>query len=378
VARNLAAPSRSREGGREEQGCLLIADISGYTGYVTESPLEYAEDVLVDATETVVGTLEGVLRVNKLEGDAVFAYGLDGEIDGSLLLDLVEQCYFAFRARLRGIEHSVSCECPACAKISDLNLKLVAHHGSFIRRSVASSEELTGRDVILVHRLLKNTVAERFGHGGYAILSEPLVAAYGIDPVAAGMVTHEEVYPDVGAVGGYVLDLDARWETERERSPVYVDRSEAGFEIEVSLAAEPALAWDFLTSPGKRSLWQGESLQIDESAPGGRRGVGTTCHCVDVRSTVYEEVLDWRPFQYFTERKTLGGSVKVVLTTELEPVETGSRLRVRGARLRGRERVVWLAVGPGFRRRLTNDYERLAELLRATRITRPLPLVTAR
>ena len=369
-------PSRVAGKAKAERGCLLIADISGYTDYVMESPLEYAEDVVSDMTATLVEQLRPVLRVNKLEGDAVFAYGLEGEIDASMLVDGIEQCYFAFRNRLRGIEHSTSCTCPACAKIPDLNLKFVAHYGSFIRRPASGGEELTGQDVIVAHRLLKNTVGEVYGLRGYALFTEACVAALGLDPALAAMAEHQERYQDVGDLRVYVANLEARWEEERQRRRVFVARDEAGFEIEVLLPVEPAVAWDFLTAPGKRALWQGEGLQIDEVAPAGRRGVDTTRFCVDGRTTVYEEILDWRPFHYFTEGKTLPGPIRLVLTTELEPGAEGTVVRVRGGRPEGRARIAWVIIGPRFRRELGRRYERLAGLLQArARIDRPLRLM---
>jgi hypothetical protein len=42
-------------------------------------------------------------------GDFSYVRGLDGEVDGSMLLDSIEECYFGFRRRIRGIEHSTSC-----------------------------------------------------------------------------------------------------------------------------------------------------------------------------------------------------------------------------------------------------------------------------
>src|SRR5919108_373502 len=152
-----------------ERGCLLIADISGYTDYVVSSPLEYAEEVVADITQDVVARLEPVLRVNKLEGDAAFGYALDGEIDASMLLDSIEECYFGFRRRLRGIEHSTNCSCNACTKAPELNLKFVVHHGDFIRRLSSRGEELTGQDVILVHRLalFARRRGGRFAHDGF-------------------------------------------------------------------------------------------------------------------------------------------------------------------------------------------------------------------
>lgn len=82
----------ARTASASETGCLVIADISGYTGYVVASPLEYAEDVVDDVTQTIAARLGEVLTVNKREGDAVFAYARMGDADASLLLDAIEAC----------------------------------------------------------------------------------------------------------------------------------------------------------------------------------------------------------------------------------------------------------------------------------------------
>jgi len=59
---------------RAERACLAIADISGYTGYLVESELDHAHDVLADLMETMVSGFRPVFRLAKLEGDAAFAY----------------------------------------------------------------------------------------------------------------------------------------------------------------------------------------------------------------------------------------------------------------------------------------------------------------
>jgi Protein of unknown function (DUF2652)/Polyketide cyclase / dehydrase and lipid transport len=344
-----------------ERGCLLIADISGYTEYVVSSPLEYAEDVVADITRDVVGRLEPVLRVNKLEGDAAFGYALDEDLDASMLLDSIEECYFGFRRRIRGIEHSTSCSCNACVKAPDLNLKFVVHHGEFIRRAGARGEELTGHDVILVHRLLKNTASEVLGSKGYALCTEACVTALGVDAVALGMRNHSEQYPDVGEVPGWLIDLEARWHVERDRHRVAIGPAEAAFSVEIVLPAAAPVAWEYLTSPGKRLLWQVDS--IEEVDAGGRRCTGTSSVCVDGRTQIYEEILDWRPFDYFTERMSLSGGANVVLTTQLESEGGGTRVVTR-VRPDGRG-LGWLRQGPRLRRRLQSRYERLAALMPA-------------
>lgn len=224
-------------GASQERGCLLLADISGYTDYVTASPLEYAEDVVADVTKTVVSRLEAVIRINKLEGDAAFGYALDGELDATMLLDVIEDCYFAFRGRLRGIEHAVSCDCAACTRVTDLDLKFVVHHGDFIRRAGGRGEELTGLDVILVHRLLKNGVTARLGLRAYALFTEACVDALGLQPASLGLVRHSEAYADAGEVVAYVADLEARWRLEQKRRRVRVEAHEAAFTVEVTRRA---------------------------------------------------------------------------------------------------------------------------------------------
>ena len=55
-----------------DTGCLLIADISGYTSYLGATELQHAHDVLVDLMETIVGSLRPRLHIAQLEGDAAF------------------------------------------------------------------------------------------------------------------------------------------------------------------------------------------------------------------------------------------------------------------------------------------------------------------
>lgn len=344
-----------------ERGCLVVADISGYSGYVVGSPIESAEDVVADVTETVVARLEPVVRINKLEGDAAFGYALDGEYDATMLLDSLEECYFGFRGRLRAIEHAVSCTCPACAKVADLDLKFVVHHGEFVRRVGARGEELTGHDVIVVHRLLKNGVAEEHGLRAYVLFTDACVRALGLDPDRLELRRHVERYPDVGAVVVHVSDLEARWRVEQGRRRVRVDDDEAAFRVDAMVAATPEATWELLTSPQKRLLWQVDA--IEQADQGGRRYTGTSSVCVDGRTKIYEEILDWRPFEYVTERLSLARGVRVVLTTALEPQPGGTRVVTLARREQG-ARLAWLPEARRLRRRLAVRYRRLAALAR--------------
>lgn len=346
----MAAPPRTAPA--TESGCLVIADISGYTGYVVDGPLELTEEVVADITHTIAGRLGQVLQINKHEGDAVFAYAAAGEADASLILDAVEECYFAFRSRLEGIGHSTTCGCSACSKAAQLDLKFVLHAGEWIRRG----QELTGADVIVAHRLLKNGVEL----SGYALLTEAFTAAYGLDPDLLGLAPHVERFDAVGEVRGFVSDLEARYLEERDRRRVAVTPSEAAFQVEQVLPVPPATAWELLTSAGKRLLWQVE--EIEEAQAGGRRCTGTASVCIDARTKIYEEILDWRPYDYFTEARTPEGGTRFLLTTTLIPADGGTAVRVLGRPDGGRPR---LFAARRLARRIRLDYDRLAELASA-------------
>jgi uncharacterized protein YndB with AHSA1/START domain len=310
---------------KPEPACLLIADISGYTDYLAGVELDHAQDILADLVDTVVGTLRPMFRLAKLEGDAAFAYALVDSVDGSLLQDTVEAMYFAFRRRLRDIGQASRCECNACILIPSLDLKVVVHHGLVVSRQMAGMEELVGRDVILVHRLLKNHIQELTGVRAYALYTDQAIAAMGADPVAQGLVRHTERIDVIGDVGGWIRDLEAAWMDEQRRSRVTVDPDDAYWLFAYESPAPPQLTWEYVTSPIRRPQWGQGIERIDEEVAEGRRGTGTTNHCMHGNDAIAEEILDWRPFEYQTVRKAMADPSlpKLLMQDVLTPLPDG-------------------------------------------------------
>ena len=314
--------------------CLLIADISGYTGYLADVELNHAQDILADLIGAVVSALRPNFRLSKLEGDAAFTYMPAAQIDGSMLLDTTERCYFGFRRRRRDVSQATSCECNACARIPDLDLKFVVHHGLAVIQKVAGRQELIGSDVIVVHRLLKNDVVETLGLNSYALITEQCVAASGISPGTLGMTAHSERYERIGSIACWVHDLEARWQSEEERARVRVSEEDAVFEIIAKTKAPPQVAWEFVTRPGQRMSWQPWVTEVAVRAPGGRRGAGSANHCMHGKDAVVEEILDWRPYDYVTDRTILdtpAGPLKFMHTIEFEPTASGTTVHMRYA-----------------------------------------------
>lgn len=315
-----------------ERACLLIADISGYTSYLAGVELDHAQDILADLINTVVTTLRPTFRLAKLEGDAAFMEAAEADLDGSLLLDVIERCYFGFRRRRRDVRQATSCECDACMRIPDLNLKFVAHSGLVVRQQMAGMEELIGRDVIVVHRLLKNTVTTTSDASAYALLTDACTTAMGLDPAALGMTPHTETYEVVGEVPGWIHDLERRWLEEDARARVRVGPEDAGLTADFPTTAPPQLVWEAITTPGGRMGWSVGVTGV--TTDGARREVGATNHCMHGQDEILEQILDWRPFDYVTIRSTMqtpGGPVTFNNTMELEPTPDGTIVHMRFA-----------------------------------------------
>lgn len=317
-----------------EPACLLIADISGYTGYLAGVEIDHAHDILADLMGTIVSALRPGFRLAKLEGDAAFTFAITEEIDGSLLLDTIERCYFGFRRRRRDVRQATSCECNACVRIPDLNLKFVVHHGTILRQRVADREELLGSDVILAHRLLKNGVVASMGIDAYALFTQQCADAMDVDVAALGMRASSETYEHIGAVPVWVHDLGRRWQEEESRTRVIVDERQAVYRADMPTPAPPQILWEFVTTPGRRVTWTPGVTGVEVIATGNRRGVGATNHCMHGKNASVEELLDWRPYDYFTLRNTVPtpiGSVRFLQTTEFEPTPDGTILHMRVA-----------------------------------------------
>jgi hypothetical protein len=188
-----------------EHGFLVLADISGFTAFVTTTELEHGPLIIADLLEQVMGRLAPPLEIQEIEGDAVFALGPDRAVlPPARLLDVLDGALGAFKHRQRELEADTSCACNACRRVGSLDLKIVAHHGRFLRHVVGGRGQVAGADVILAHRLLKNG----WGRGStYLLLTEAALRWIGVDPSGAGLATHTERYDHLGDVRCFVREL---------------------------------------------------------------------------------------------------------------------------------------------------------------------------
>jgi hypothetical protein len=346
--------------GTPEKGCLLFADITGYTDYLAGTELMHAQDVLADLLETIVGSLAPTFTLAKLEGDAAFTHAESESLNPSMVMDTVETAYFAFKKRLRDVVHSTTCECNACIRIPTLDLKFFVHDGEYVLRHIAGSEELTGPDVILLHRLAKGTSGEAIGKRAYAVYTARTLSQMAMDPSILGFVPHIETFGDIGEVEVFVQDLDIRWAFEQERHRDFVTGTQAVFDRSFTTPAAPATVWDYLTDPRKRPLWQRLVTEV-LSQTAGRTGVGSINHCMHGPDLIIEHVADWRPFSYMTLRYDIENAVeKWAWTWQLDQLEDGTEVTVRLSDPGGG---MWEVIGEGMTESVNDQVEHLSALL---------------
>jgi hypothetical protein len=195
-------------------GTLLLADISGYTAFLQAVGEAHATDMargtfVPKAYPLLTSLLDGIVEalappfvLSKLEGDAIFAFGPDGELSirGQSVVDCLTACYGTYRARLDEARELMICDCNACVSINGLELKFVLHHGGYIVQSVAGQRELFGPDVTISHLLLKNRVVDVIGRSAYALVTDPAASYLDLPLGGAQAITEEyEHYPPVRA-----------------------------------------------------------------------------------------------------------------------------------------------------------------------------------
>ncbi|MGE5463001.1 MAG: DUF2652 domain-containing protein [Syntrophothermus sp.] len=196
---------------KTQTGYLVLADISGYTSFVARTEIEHAGMALSYLLETIVETLDDLLTISKLEGDAVFAYIEDGKLeDCKLLMGLIDRTYLLFREKALSLYSQATCPCVACQSLPMLDLKIILHHGEFVLQQVAGIRDLLGTDVNLIHRLLKNGVYQSTGWKGYALFTDQALESMKCS--RDNYFQRCETYEHLGEVSIYCMDMHARYE----------------------------------------------------------------------------------------------------------------------------------------------------------------------
>ncbi|MBI2213845.1 MAG: DUF2652 domain-containing protein [Acidobacteria bacterium] len=177
---------------------IVLVEISGYTRPMLagEEASAHSRLVISELVKTLLARVELPLTLAKLEGDALFLYAVKGpdwnEVRGRIGERLVTY-FHAFGEKLGELSAASSCRCGACSNIESLRLKVILHAGQAVFHRIGSLVELAGVDVIIAHRLLKNSVSRK----EYILITD---AARDVALPLEALSRTRETYEDVGTI----------------------------------------------------------------------------------------------------------------------------------------------------------------------------------
>ncbi len=251
------------------QGTLVLADISGYTSYMSGTEHEHSIEILRELLETIANSFDGRLHIDQLEGDALCA---TTERTDSEITVWLHETFGLFHQRLRDIRELSTCPCRACASAGDLGLKFIVHRGEFSRQQIGHAVQLYGTDVNLVHRLAKNTVPLR----EYVFATEPTLAGWPAT-VRDGFVSAPQKY-DVGAIDAAYADLAPVKDRALKDRVVEVTKDAAKLRLQYRFTGPPEQVWWILMDAGTRKRYLG--VPRVDMLPGAKGTyLGAEFHC---------------------------------------------------------------------------------------------------
>lgn len=186
---------------------LVMVDVSGYTHFIRTQKMSaiHAEEIIFELLEAVIDRAAHPLILNKLEGDAIFLYAEIGDADPvEVACDVAKQAqgfFEAFYARAQTLTRErAECDCNACQSVHDLRLKIILHIGEAVFKTIRQFNELAGEDVIVIHRLLKNSIPAR----EYILMTDAFYALVDHLPNMSRSVSVEQ-YEYLGALTVHIF-----------------------------------------------------------------------------------------------------------------------------------------------------------------------------
>jgi class 3 adenylate cyclase len=207
---------------QERELVVILADISGYTRFMLENQLSalHGQQCITLLMETMLREVDIPLQLQEIEGDALFLYAAHpGDEPGwqDVLAQVrakLPRFFEAFLAMMVPAGEATPCHCAICKNAKDLGLKVIVHVGQAVFHEIAGRPQISGPDVILAHRLLKNSLPSN----EYLLLTEPAHRALGTE-MGLDFERSSERCEGFGSVDVWVHRLGEA--VERERRALY-------------------------------------------------------------------------------------------------------------------------------------------------------------
>ena len=154
----------------EANATILIPDISGFTEFMTTTELEHGSHAINILLNAIINAVGDEYEVSEIEGDAVLMFKRGPAPSKKDIQNICLRIFNAFHYQRKWMQQHAICPCGACQAIINLTLKFVTHYGPVGEMKVGRFVTLSGTDVIVAHRLMKNSIPSN----EYMLLTEKL------------------------------------------------------------------------------------------------------------------------------------------------------------------------------------------------------------
>ena len=313
-----------------QHGYFLIADITGYTQYLSESELDHAQQTLTALLNLLIQHTKPPLVISRLAGDAVISYAVsENSLQPQVFIEVIEDTYVSFRQMLELMVQNTTCPCNACRNIGSLDLKFFVHYGEFAVQKLDAHDELVGSDVNLLHRLTKNHVTEATGLKAYALYTSAAIDQLGLSGEADQFVALDESYEHLAPVRIFVQDMHPVWEARRDALRIRIAPEEELYRLETDIRAPREVVWEYFVQPEQISVLLGGDRTAIVERKRGRVAVGSVYQCYHGSSYITNVVVTWHPFEscvmQFAVPTPIAGAV-CLAELRLEGTATGTHL----------------------------------------------------
>ncbi len=264
-----------------QSALLFMPDISGFTEFVSTTEIQHAQSIIGELLEIIMESNQLNFQVSAIEGDAIFFYRLGEAPALHQLLEQVQHMFTKFHQQLKRYDHERICQCGACTAAKNLKLKFFAHYGEVSSYNVKEHHQLFGKEVIILHRLLKNNLNKK----EYTLLTNSVLEQNGSSNGHAlykDAASAMEQY-DVGDIHFKVIDLANLHQQIKDEEPEAIhlsDKAKVSFTEERVLDASLDKVFLSIFDLPRRANWFEGVQGIKILKKPGVNRKGTTHQCI--------------------------------------------------------------------------------------------------
>jgi hypothetical protein len=250
----------------EINATILIPDISGFTTFMTTTELSHSSMAINMLIDAIVNAADKQYEVSEIEGDAVLLIRQDPAPTKKEILDNCLSIFHAFHFQRTWMQQHTLCPCKACIALDQLTLKFVVHHGPLAEIRVGKFVKHSGREMIVAHRLLKNSINDN----EYLLVTNKMMLQ-AKDDLVADMMEWNSSSEEITAIGKvdyqFALLHEARKKATLPPAPNFDYPADDTPYYEVTIAANFKDVYMYIMNVPTRNSWVPGLREVAQDIP---------------------------------------------------------------------------------------------------------------